>query len=272
MILVTGDSGIGKSRLLSEFASRAATSGALVLIGECPPLGGGELPYAPIVGALRGVVRGGEDGALRGSSSELNRLFGAAVDVEPVEPLPADGAQARLFEQLLTVLLAAAGAAPLVLIIEDLQWADSSTQAFLTFLVRAAPPERFAAAAGRTIDHDLLATVSGLSEDDLAVALRDAVDSHVLAHSAPRSDYAFRHALLREAICSVWVVMISPEPAAEALLDTLRRDEPPMTAWPALGGRMGRCRGHRSDRRAHVLMKWCCLSTARMRAEQHRAL
>ena len=39
-----------------------------------------------------------------------------------------------------------------------------------------------------------------LPEDDLAVALRDAVDSHVLAHSSPRSDYAFRHALLREAV------------------------------------------------------------------------
>ncbi len=317
MILVTGDSGIGKSRLLAEFARRAAASGALVLVGECPPLGDGELPYAPIVGALRGVVRGGEDdapgGSVPGARNELNQLFGAAVDVEPAEPRPADGAQARLFEQLLAVLLAAAGAAPLVLIVEDLQWADSSTQAFLTFLVRAARPERFAlvcsyrtdaahgrrrsvrpfvhelvhagrattislgpfsrselreqlagilgtapepglvellhrrsegnpffaeellvssrgraelpdslrdsllwrldgkpkdvrrvlgiaAAAGTTIDHDLLATVSGLPEDDLAVALRDAVDSHVLAHSAPRSDYAFRHALLREAI------------------------------------------------------------------------
>ncbi|MGZ4305908.1 MAG: ATP-binding protein [Solirubrobacteraceae bacterium] len=317
VVLVTGDSGIGKSRLLAEFATGAAASGALVLIGECPPIGDGELPYAPIVGALRGIVRGGEadapGGGPPGGRHELNRLFDVGMSVEPGESLPADGAQARLFEQLLAVLLEAAGAAPLVLIVEDLQWADSSTRAFLTFLVRAARPERFAlvcsyrtdavngrrhsvrpfvdelvrggrattvslgplsrseiheqvagilgsapepglvellhrrsegnpffaeellvssrgrselpdslrdsllwrldgkpedvravlriaAAAGRTIDHDLLATVSGLSEDDLAVALRDAVDSYVLTHSEPRSDYAFRHALLREVI------------------------------------------------------------------------
>ena len=56
----------------------------------------------------------------------------------------ADGSQARLFEQLLAIMGEAAGAAPLVLIVEDLQWADGSTQALLTFLIRAARPERFA--------------------------------------------------------------------------------------------------------------------------------
>jgi tetratricopeptide (TPR) repeat protein len=61
---------------------------------------------------------------------------------------------------------------------------------------------RIAAAAGRTVDHALLAAASDLSEADLNVALRDAVEAYLLASESRIAGYSFRHALVREAIYS----------------------------------------------------------------------
>ena len=57
VVLLAGESGIGKSRLIGELTGRARTRGATVLTGECLELAEGELPYAPIVEALRSLVR-----------------------------------------------------------------------------------------------------------------------------------------------------------------------------------------------------------------------
>ena len=57
---VAGESGVGKTRLVTELADRAHSSGARVLIGECVELGEGELPYAPLVAALRSLARDGD--------------------------------------------------------------------------------------------------------------------------------------------------------------------------------------------------------------------
>ena len=56
-LLVAGESGVGKTRLITECAERADAAGARVLTGDCVELGEGELPYAPIVGALRDLQR-----------------------------------------------------------------------------------------------------------------------------------------------------------------------------------------------------------------------
>ena len=230
-------------------------------------------------------------------------------------PPVGEGSQARLFEQLLALLASAARARPLVLVVEDFQWADRSTCDFFSFFIRAArrepialiisyrsdelrrghplrhcmlelersgrairvelapftraevreqvaaildesPPAalvdrllersegnpffteellasslepgeplpdslrdtllarveaqstvvrdvlRIAAVAGRTVDHALLAAVAELSEDDLTGALREAVESYLLAPDSSTQGYSFRHALLREAIYS----------------------------------------------------------------------
>jgi predicted ATPase len=53
LALVGGEGGIGRSRLVSELAGRAERDVAAVVIGECPPLGDGELPDAPLLAALR---------------------------------------------------------------------------------------------------------------------------------------------------------------------------------------------------------------------------
>ena len=56
-VFVAGDSGVGKTRLLRELQRHAEAAGARVLRGDCVAFGAGELPYAPIAGALRSLMR-----------------------------------------------------------------------------------------------------------------------------------------------------------------------------------------------------------------------
>jgi predicted ATPase len=150
VVFVGGEAGIGKSRLISELAGRAERDGMTVVIGECVPLGDGELPYAPVVEALRSLVAQREgtelEAMLRSVHEELSALLPelptirGAVATPPVR----EGSQARLFDQLLALLASAAGARPLVLVVEDFQWADRSTCDLLAFLIRAARREPIA--------------------------------------------------------------------------------------------------------------------------------
>jgi ATP/maltotriose-dependent transcriptional regulator MalT len=144
-LLVAGESGVGKSRLVDECAERARAAGARVLTGDCVELGDGELPYAPIVGALRELRRelGAEAfGELAGAGQvELGRLLPEAGDAAGAAP-DEEFAQARLFEALLGLFARLADEAPLVLVVEDLHWADRATRDFLSFLLRSARREQ----------------------------------------------------------------------------------------------------------------------------------
>ena len=128
VVFVGGEAGIGKSRLISEVAGRTEREGMTVAVGECLPLGDGELPYAPVVGALRSLMaqrEGSElEEMLRSVRGELAVLLPElASDRGGVASPPAgEGTQARLFEQLLALLASAARARPLVLVVEDFQW------------------------------------------------------------------------------------------------------------------------------------------------------
>ena len=145
MAFVTGESGMGKTRLVDELAARARAGGARVLFGECIELAAGELPYAPIVSALRPLARHGDPAldALGAARAELAQLL---PELGPASPRAADlgnvTPQARLFEALLALLDRLGQDAPVVLVIEDLHWADRSTRDFLTFLSRALCRER----------------------------------------------------------------------------------------------------------------------------------
>ena len=143
-LLVAGESGVGKSRLVAEYGERARAAGARVLTGDCVELGDGELPYAPIVGALRELQReSGTDAVIELAGQgrpELARLLPEAG--EPAAARDGEFAQARLFEVLLALLGRVADEAPLVLVIEDLHWADRATRDFLSFLLRATRRER----------------------------------------------------------------------------------------------------------------------------------
>ncbi|HEX2084456.1 MAG TPA: AAA family ATPase, partial [Solirubrobacteraceae bacterium] len=146
LAFVTGESGMGKTRLVDELAARATAGGARALFGECIELGSGELPYAPIVSALRQLARRGDPvlDALGPARAELAQLL-----PELGEPTPAPRAdigaatpQARLFEVLLGLLERLGREAPVLLVVEDLHWADRSTRDFLVFLSRALCRER----------------------------------------------------------------------------------------------------------------------------------
>ena len=147
-LLIGGEAGVGKTRLISEFSAQARAAGARVLTGGCLELGADGLPFGPFTAMLRDLVReAGADeiiGLLPGSGRairELARLLpelgrGTVPALLPLaaEPTPGE-ARARLFEEFLTLLERLAGEQPLALVIEDAHWADRSSRDLIAFLI-----------------------------------------------------------------------------------------------------------------------------------------
>ncbi|MEW5991130.1 MAG: AAA family ATPase [Chloroflexota bacterium] len=142
-IVVAGEAGIGKSRLLDRFAEIAVGDGALSFQGACLETADGAVPYAPFVEILRDLVRTTSaerlPALLGPGRSELTRLIPELALRAADVPAPAEldrAAQARLFELVLGVFERLSASRPLVIEIEDVQWADRSTRELLGFLVR----------------------------------------------------------------------------------------------------------------------------------------
>lgn len=115
VLLITGEAGLGKTRLVEELAELvgAANGAAQLRIGESVPLSGTTLAYGPFVAALR---------------DRAEWLFAD----DGTADLPS--ARQRLFERMLTLLSDLSSRSPLVLVLEDLHWADESTRELLSFL------------------------------------------------------------------------------------------------------------------------------------------
>ena len=139
-ILIGGEAGVGKTRLVGEFARRRPQAG-LVLAGGCVELGAAGLPFAPFTGMLRQLARdmgaAGVVELLPGRvSGELSRLVPELGELAWREDEDCQAeARARLFEQLLGLFGRLAETGPVTLIIEDVHWADCSTRDLLMFLV-----------------------------------------------------------------------------------------------------------------------------------------
>ncbi|MEV5412949.1 AAA family ATPase [Thermopolyspora sp. NPDC052614] len=139
-VLVGGEAGVGKTRLVARFAELAAERGARVLVGGCVELSTEGLAYAPFTAALRQLVREtgtGEITALLpdGAARDLARLlpeFGEPTGGDR----ETDTGRARLFEQFLTLLERLAEKRPVLLVIEDVHWADRSSRDLIAFLSR----------------------------------------------------------------------------------------------------------------------------------------
>jgi class 3 adenylate cyclase/DNA-binding CsgD family transcriptional regulator/tetratricopeptide (TPR) repeat protein len=144
VVLVGGEAGIGKTRLVAEFTARCVADGTRVLAGGCVPVGGEGLPYAPVVEALRPLPE--EFGVdvmreLAGPSwRELARVLPSLGESE-AGPL-GQVAQPWLFELLLGLLGRLSEQTSVALVVEDLHWADQSTRDLLAFLVRNLRQER----------------------------------------------------------------------------------------------------------------------------------
>jgi predicted ATPase len=137
-VLLGAEAGCGKSRLAAEFAFRVRDR-ALVLAGGCVELATAGLPYAPFTAALRQLVR--ERGAAQVASLLPGQAAGELAVLLPGFGAPPRGidpgtARARLFELVLALLEGLAERQPVVLILEDVHWADRATCDLLSFLAR----------------------------------------------------------------------------------------------------------------------------------------
>jgi DNA-binding CsgD family transcriptional regulator/tetratricopeptide (TPR) repeat protein len=137
-ILISGEAGVGKTRLVQECVRQVLADGGEVLAGASFRISSGGLPYGPILDALRRLL---SDHAAA-SLAELAGPRFAALD-QLLEPQDGDKShQARLFDVFLALLAQLAEAKPVLLVIEDVHWAEQSTFDLLSFLTVALRRER----------------------------------------------------------------------------------------------------------------------------------
>jgi predicted ATPase/DNA-binding CsgD family transcriptional regulator len=148
VVLLGGESGVGKTRLVRELERRLSDrDDVLVLRGEAVEEADGELPYAPLIGALRPLVRSRDhvlDELGRGTRAQLAALL-PGFDEEPASTNRNDpSAQLRLFEAVLELIDCLSEERVVVLTLEDMHWADRSTRMFIDFMARSLRRERIA--------------------------------------------------------------------------------------------------------------------------------
>ncbi|MFC1849514.1 tetratricopeptide repeat protein [candidate division CSSED10-310 bacterium] len=149
VILIGGESGIGKTRLIKEFARLALEAKAYVLVGECQ-----DSETAPLV-AFRKPLQALADRCQDRGQAETDRLFGqkakilslyeTALGTLPGQenyaefpPLPPESARHRVFSSLAQVFESLSKQENIILILDDLQWADELSLAFLNFITKRA--------------------------------------------------------------------------------------------------------------------------------------
>ena len=145
--MLAGDPGVGKTRLAAELARRVHGRGAVVLAGRSPEEN--LAPYQPFLEALRHYVLHAPLEELRRNAreygSELARLVPElrrrAPELISDVPLEPDTERYRLFEAVVGLLSAISRSAPILLVLDDLQWADRPALLLLRHLARAQDPQ-----------------------------------------------------------------------------------------------------------------------------------
>jgi DNA-binding CsgD family transcriptional regulator/tetratricopeptide (TPR) repeat protein len=172
LALLGGEAGSGKSRLVREFAHEAAGEGALVLYGGCDAVV--RIPYQPVAEALTHLARVAEPDQLRddlgAGGGELTRLIpDLAARAGPLpEPVTADQdtERHRLHQAVAELLVNASRRRPLLVILEDVHWADNPTLHLLRHLSRAAADARMLLVATfRDLEADVPAELSSALVD-----------------------------------------------------------------------------------------------------------
>ncbi|TXS73815.1 helix-turn-helix transcriptional regulator [Streptomyces sp. me109] len=158
-VLVSGDAGVGKTRLLTEAAAHAARTEMTVLTGHCVDLGDVGLPYLPFTEILGTLAADDRFAAAFAAHPAVDRLLGARTGTPRTDtgtgtgpdtgtrtdtgtgtdsggtPGTDPGTRLRLFEGVAALLAAVAEITPLLLVLEDLHWADQSSRDLLRFLL-----------------------------------------------------------------------------------------------------------------------------------------
>ncbi|MEU8590038.1 AAA family ATPase [Streptomyces sp. NPDC048664] len=154
VLLVGGEAGVGKTRLIEEFATSATAADAVVALGGCVEIGAEGLPFAPFSTALRALRRRFPEElaeAAAGQEEDLARLLPELGETRRRHRDDEEGL-ARLFELTARLLEHVATRRTVVLVLEDLHWADASTRHLLAYLVRTLRSGRLAVVASYRSD------------------------------------------------------------------------------------------------------------------------
>lgn len=143
LVMLVGEPGIGKSRTIDEFTEHAREGGAAVLSGRCFE-GEWAPPYGPFAEAIAGYAKSAEAAVLRADlgygAAPIARLVPALREALPniaePEPLQPDEERFRLVDAVSQFLIALSQRAPVVLVLDDLHWADRGTIGMLCHVAR----------------------------------------------------------------------------------------------------------------------------------------
>jgi len=207
LVMLVGEPGIGKSRMIEEFTEHARAAGSVVVFGACFE-GEWTPPFAPFAQAIHGYAKEAAVEALRADLSygaaALARLVPSLRDRLPdmgePAPLQPDEERFRLLDAVSQFLIATSQRAPLVLVLDDLHWADKGTIAMLRHVARAAPGHRILvlgayrdveldrqhpladalSALRREVEYDRI-LLKGLNRDDVGTLLSTLAEQDVNA-------------------------------------------------------------------------------------------
>ncbi len=178
--VVTGEPGIGKSRLVAELAAEAHEGGGSVLLGHCLEDGG--RPYEPFVQLLTTDLQSVTDNEARrrlgAGSRVLARMLPAVAarfkDISPAADADPAGARVRMHDAVMSYLATAAESAPLLVVIEDAHWARLETLALIRHIVRTGSAPIMLAVTARDRPPD--------ASEQLTEALAELCRSHGATH------------------------------------------------------------------------------------------
>jgi len=136
-VVLSGEAGIGKTRLVEEISQLAVAAGDAVVVGRCWPVTGGTPPYGPVIDLLRELIDQ-QPGLPDEISAEVGGSLRALTEGADVSTMPTDPRLqlARLAASTVALLRAASTRRPLAAVIEDLHWTDDATVDVLSFWAR----------------------------------------------------------------------------------------------------------------------------------------